>query len=95
MRAPENQVRAGHIPADDYRQGVRQVVLVNPSPVGWAGPALLTMATAGGTAGVLLLLLEVLHAAADTATAVGAAVPTVSGVGVTLRLVRKRKGGRS
>jgi hypothetical protein len=93
MRAPDAQLRAGHIPAHLIPDGTdpRTVVVVHhqAAPRDWTGPVLLALIAAGGSVGVVMTLCLLLQVAADTATAVAAAVP--AGVGLSVSL-KTRKG---
>lgn len=86
MRAPDAQLRAGHLPADIYRQlpqeGRPQVVIVQGGTRDWTGPVVLTVVASLGVGGVLLVLVLLLHVAATAA----AALPAVSVGGVTLKV---------
>jgi hypothetical protein len=87
MRAPDAQLRAGHLPADLYRQlpqedGRPQVVIVQGGTRDWTGPVVLTVVASLGAGGVLLVLVLLLHVAATAA----AALPAVSVGGVTLKV---------
>jgi hypothetical protein len=93
MRAPDAQLRAGHIPADLIPSGddPRTVVIVHhhPETRSYTGPIMLTLVAAAGTVGVIATLCVLLQIAAATATAVAAAAP--AGVGLSVSL-RRRKG---
>ncbi|MGW3813156.1 hypothetical protein [Streptomyces sp. NPDC005046] len=75
MRIPEDQLRAGHIPADLYRQippgtDVRRVVIVQETPRSYRGPILLTLLVTAGAVTVLLVLAFVVQVIAGAAVAV-------------------------
>jgi hypothetical protein len=93
MRAPDTQLRAGHIPAALIPDGTdpRTVVVVHhrPETRDYTGPILLTLVASAGAAGVVLTLCLLLQLTATTAAAVAAAAP--AGVGLSISL---RKGGR-
>jgi hypothetical protein len=93
MRAPDAQLRAGHIPADLISHGVdpRTVVVVHHQPAtrSYTGPIVLTLVASAGAVGVVLTLCLLLQIAATTATAVAAAAP--AGVGLSVSLRRKGK----
>ncbi|MET7761920.1 hypothetical protein ABZS71_07745 [Streptomyces sp. NPDC005393] len=75
MQMPEDQLRAGHIPADVYRQippgtDVRKVVIVQEAPRSYKGPIVLTLVIAAGAVTVLLVLAYVVQVIAAAAVAV-------------------------
>lgn len=87
MRQPDAQLRAGHIPADLYRQippgtDPRNVVIVQAAPRSYTGPIVLTIAVAGGVALVIFMIGVTLHIAAAGAVAV---LSATGGVGLTLK----------
>jgi hypothetical protein len=93
MRAPDAQLRAGHIPADLIPRGAdpRTVVVVHHQPAArsYTGPIMLALVVSTGAVGVVLTLCLLLQIAAATATAVAAAAPV--GVGLSVSLRRKGK----
>ncbi|MFD3622577.1 hypothetical protein ACFWWT_47110 [Streptomyces sp. NPDC058676] len=99
MRAPDAQLRAGHIPADLYRQlpdgtDARQVVIVQQAPRNYTGPVVLTMVAALGSGFVIYLLMLLVQTTADAAADIAKAAAAVGGVGVggvTLSLRKKGK----
>ncbi|MET7679351.1 hypothetical protein [Streptomyces sp. NPDC005423] len=75
MQLPEDQMRAGHIPADIYRQippgtDVRRVVIVQQAPRSYTGPIILTLVIAAGSVAVLLVIAYVVQVIAAAAVAV-------------------------
>ncbi|WP_398870504.1 hypothetical protein [Streptomyces mirabilis] len=72
---PEDQLRAGHIPADVYRQippgtDVHRVVMVQEAPRSYKGPIVLTLVIAVGAVTVLLVIAYVVQVIAAAAVAV-------------------------
>jgi hypothetical protein len=92
MRAPDAQVRAGHIPADLIPQGAdpRTVVVVQQAPRSYTGPVVLVLVAALGSGFVIYLLMLLVQTTADAAAQIATAAGTVGVGGVTLSL-RKRK----
>nr|WP_033278162.1 hypothetical protein [Actinospica acidiphila] len=92
MRAPDAQLRAGHIPAALIPDGTdpRTVVVVHHHQEArdWTGPIVLTLVVSAGTVGVVMTLCLLLQVAATTATAVAAAAP--AGVGLSVSLNRRK-----
>ncbi|MFF3661689.1 hypothetical protein [Streptomyces olivochromogenes] len=75
MQIPEDQLRAGHIPADVYRQippgtDVHRVVIVQEAPRSYKGPIVLTLVIAVGAVTVLLVVAYVVQIIAAAAVAV-------------------------
>ncbi|WP_030857240.1 hypothetical protein [Streptomyces sp. NRRL S-37] len=75
MQLPEDQLRAGHIPADLYRQippgtDLRRVVIVQEAPRSYRGPIVLTLVVVTGSVAVLLVIAFVVQAIAGAAVAV-------------------------
>ncbi|MDU8995711.1 hypothetical protein PU648_25815 [Streptomyces mirabilis] len=75
MQMPEDQLRAGHIPADVYRQippgtDVHRVVMVQEAPRSYKGPIVLTLVIAVGAVTVLLVIAYVVQVIAAAAVAV-------------------------
>ncbi|WP_314416522.1 hypothetical protein [Streptomyces sp. DSM 40484] len=91
MQLPEDQMRAGHIPADLYRQippgtDMRKVVIVQQAPRSYTGPIVLTLVVAAGSVAVLLVIAFVVQVIA------GATVAVLSATGgLTYTLNRYRK----
>ncbi|MBI0300208.1 hypothetical protein JBE04_38570 [Streptomyces sp. PRKS01-29] len=88
MRYPDAQLRAGHRPAHLIPPGAdpSRVVIVQAPPRSYAGPILLTITITGGLV-VIIIVAAITFQMAMAAAA--AAVPTVGGVGVTIRLAKK------
>ncbi|MFE5137232.1 hypothetical protein ACFRDV_06075 [Streptomyces fagopyri] len=91
MQIPEDQLRAGHIPADVYRQippgtDVHRVVIVQEAPRSYKGPIVLTLVIAIGAVTVLLVVAYVVQVIA--AAAVG--VISASG-GISYTINRRHK----
>ncbi|MEW1828585.1 hypothetical protein [Streptomyces sp. NPDC088196] len=75
MQLPEDQWRAGHIPADVYRQippgtDLRKVVIVQEAPRSYKGPIVLTLVIVAGSIAVLLVIAFVVQVIAGAAIAV-------------------------
>ncbi|WP_411761697.1 hypothetical protein [Streptomyces tunisiensis] len=75
MQLPEDQIRAGHIPADVYRQfppgtDLRRVVIVQEAPRSYTGPIVLTLVVVAGSVAVLLVIAFVVQVVAGAAVAV-------------------------
>lgn len=75
MQMPEDQLRAGHIPADLYRQippgtDVHRLVIVQEAPRSYKGPIVLTLVIAAGSIAVLLVVAYVVQIIAAAAVAV-------------------------
>ena len=75
MQLPEDQWRAGHIPADVYRQipqgtDMRKVVIVQEAPRSYKGPIVLTLVIVAGSIAVLLVIAFVVQVIAGAAIAV-------------------------
>ncbi|MFE9338595.1 hypothetical protein [Streptomyces sp. NPDC007063] len=92
MRLPDEQLRAGHIPADLYRQipsgtHAGTVVIVQEAPRNYRGPILLTLVLTGGATLVILMIALTLHIAAAGAVAV---LSATGGIGVTLKRPRSK-----
>ncbi|MET9565086.1 hypothetical protein [Streptomyces tauricus] len=98
MQLPDEQFRAGHIPADLYDQippgtDVRKVVIVQEAPRSYAGPILLTLAITLGTVLVLVVIAFVVQIIAASIVAV---LSASCGLGYTLnRATRKRELSRA
>ncbi|WP_314409713.1 hypothetical protein [Streptomyces sp. DSM 40484] len=94
MQLPEDQLRAGHIPADLYRQippgtDVRKVVIVQQAPRSYKGPIVLTLVIAAGSVAVLLVIAFVVQVIAGAAVAI---LSATGGLGYTInRTNRYRK----
>ncbi|MFG2889288.1 hypothetical protein [Streptomyces sp. NPDC048248] len=89
MRYPDAQLRANHRPAHLIPPGVdpRNVVIVQAPPRSYAGPIALTIAI---TVGASVFLIVLAHAFQIAAPAAAAALPTIGGASITLKLARKR-----
>lgn len=93
MRLPDEQFRAGHIPADLYRQipagtDLRQVVIVQEAPRNYTGPIVLTLVVTAGTVAVLLVIAFVAQIVAGAAVAV---LSASGGISYTINRRSKRK----
>ncbi|MEV5773018.1 hypothetical protein AB0L49_17415 [Streptomyces antimycoticus] len=88
MRHPDAQLRAGHRPAHLIPPGAdpSRVVIVQAPPRSYAGPILLTITITGGLVVVIIVAAITFQMAMAAAAA---AVPTVGGVGVTIRFAKK------
>ncbi|WKV79564.1 hypothetical protein HBB06_16170 [Streptomyces sp. SNU607] len=87
MRYPEDQLNAGHLPADLLGQlppgtDARRIVIVRPTPRNYTGPILLTITAAGGIALIILMIAVTLHVFAAATVAV---LSATGGVGLTLK----------
>ncbi|MFD3572516.1 hypothetical protein [Streptomyces sp. NPDC058644] len=96
MRLPDEQFRAGHIPADLYERlplgtDPRSVVIVQEAPRSYKGPILLTLAITAGCAVVLLVLAFVVQIIAASIIAV---LSASCGLSYTLNRA-SRSGGSS
>ncbi len=92
MQLPEDQLRAGHIPADLYRQlppgtDVRQIVIVQEAPRSYTGPIVLTLVVVTGSVVVLLVIALVVQAVAASVVSV---LSATCGVSYTLSRTSKR-----
>ncbi|BDD73158.1 MULTISPECIES: hypothetical protein [Streptomyces] len=97
MQLPEDQIRAGHIPADLYRQippgtDMRRVVIVQEAPRSYKGPIVLTLVVLAGSVVVLLVIAFVVQVLAGAAVAV---LSATGGLGYTINRTSKRKTLRS
>ncbi|MEV6379347.1 hypothetical protein AB0M31_07985 [Streptomyces sp. NPDC051773] len=95
MRLPDEQRRAGHIPADLYRQippgtDVRRVVIVQEAPRNYSGPIVLTLTIAAGSVVVLLVIAYVVPIIAASVVSVLSAT-----CGITYTITRSSKRGRN
>ena len=95
MQLPEDQLRAGHIPADVYRRlppgtDVRRVVIVQEAPRSYTGPIVLTLVVVAGAVAVLLIIAFVVQVVAGAAVAVLSATGGLSYV--INRTSKTRKG---
>ncbi|CAL9516851.1 hypothetical protein SUDANB108_03780 [Streptomyces sp. enrichment culture] len=95
MQLPEDQLRAGHIPADLYRQlppgtDARKVVIVQEAPRSYTGPIVLTLVVVTGSIAVLLVVAFVAQVLAGAAIAV---LSATSGLTYTLNRASKTKKG--
>ncbi|MEO3973917.1 hypothetical protein [Streptomyces sp. CAU 1734] len=93
MHRPDEQIAAGHIPADLLRHlppgtDPHRIVIVQAPPRSYTGPILLTITLAGGVALVVLMIAITLHVASAAAVAV---LSATGGVGLTLTLRKHRK----
>ncbi|MFI6695933.1 hypothetical protein ACIBLA_30135 [Streptomyces sp. NPDC050433] len=92
MHLPDEQFRAGHIPADLYRQmppgtDLRKVVIIQEAPRSYAGPILLTLTITGGVALVVLMIAVTIHVAAVASLAV---LSATGGIGLALKSPTRR-----
>ncbi|MGW4913007.1 hypothetical protein [Streptomyces sp. NPDC004270] len=75
MQLPEDQLRAGHIPADLYQRipagtDVHKVVIVQEAPRSYKGPIVLSLVLIAGSVAVLLVIAFVVQVIAGAAVAV-------------------------
>jgi hypothetical protein len=92
VQLPQDQLRAGHIPADLYRQippgtDVRKVVIVQEAPRDYRGPIVLTLVIASATVAVLLVIAFVAQVVAASAVAV---LSATGGLGYTINRTSKK-----
>ncbi|WP_121701863.1 hypothetical protein [Streptomyces sp. E5N298] len=97
MQLPEDQIRAGHIPADLYRQippgtDLRRVVIVQEAPRSYKGPIVLTLVVLTGSVAVLLVIAFVVQVVAGAAIGV---LSATGGLSYTINRTSKRKTLRS
>lgn len=95
MHLPDEQFRAGHIPAELYRQippgtDMTKVVLVQQAPRSYTGPIVLTLVITTGAVTVLLVLALVVQIIAASIIAV---LSATCGLGYSINRAGKR--GRS
>ncbi|MFC9159479.1 hypothetical protein ACFTZ8_01345 [Streptomyces fungicidicus] len=95
MQLPEDQIRAGHIPADLYRQippgtDMRKVVIVQEAPRSYTGPIVLTLLVVTGSVAVLLVIAFVAQVLAGAAIAV---LSATSGLTYTINRASKTRKG--
>ncbi|GAB1335960.1 hypothetical protein ACE1SV_25500 [Streptomyces sp. E-15] len=95
MQLPEDQLRAGHIPADLYRQippgtDVHKVVIVQQAPRSYKGPIVLTLVIASACVVVLLVIAFVAQVVAGAAVAV---LSATGGLTYTLNRTSKTRKG--
>ncbi|MEX3102272.1 MULTISPECIES: hypothetical protein [unclassified Streptomyces] len=93
MQLPEDQMRAGHIPADLYRQlppdaDLRKVVIVQEAPKSYTGPIVMTLLIIGGSVAVLLVIAFVVQVIAGAAVAV---LSATGGLSYTINRASKKK----
>ncbi|KFG02269.1 hypothetical protein IQ62_03420 [Streptomyces scabiei] len=92
MRLPDEQRRAGHIPADLYRQippgtDVRRVVIVQEAPRSYTGPIVLTLTITTGSVVVLLVIAYVVPIIAASLVSV---LSATCGITYTISRTAKR-----
>ncbi|WOX10878.1 hypothetical protein [Streptomyces sp. N50] len=97
MQLPEDQFRAGHIPADLYRQiphgtDLRKVVIVQEAPRSYKGPIVLTLVVIAGSIAVLLVIAFVVQVIAGAAIAV---LSASGGLSYTINRSKKRELSRA
>ncbi|MFE0372967.1 hypothetical protein [Streptomyces tendae] len=93
MQLPEDQIRAGHIPADLYRQippgtDLRRFVIVQQAPRSYTGPIVLTLVVVTGSVAVLLVVAFLVQVIAGAAVAV---LSATGGLTYTINRTSKRK----
>ncbi|MFF0535551.1 hypothetical protein ACWDF1_08410 [Streptomyces coelicoflavus] len=97
MQLPEDQIRAGHIPADLYRQippstDLRRVVIVQEAPRSYKGPIVLTLVVLTGSVALLLVIAFVVQVVAGAAIGV---LSATGGLSYTINRTSKRKTRKS
>ncbi|GAA2541464.1 MULTISPECIES: hypothetical protein [Streptomyces] len=95
MQLPEDQLRAGHIPADLYRRlppgtDVRRVVIVQEAPRSYTGPIVLTLVVVSGSIAVLLVIAFVAQVVAGAAVAI---LSATGGLTYTINRTSKTRKG--
>ncbi|MFC8063119.1 hypothetical protein [Streptomyces sp. NPDC057293] len=93
MQLPEDQIRAGHIPADLYRQippgtDLRSVVIFQQAPRSYKGPIVLTLVAVTGSVAVLLVVAFLVQVIAGAAIGV---LSATGGLSYTINRTSKRK----
>ncbi|MDN3255662.1 hypothetical protein [Streptomyces sp. MA25(2023)] len=93
MQLPEDQLRAGHIPADVYRRlppgtDVRRVVFVQEAPRSYTGPIVLTLVVVTGAIAVLLVIAFVAQVVAGAAVTV---LSATSGLTYSINRAARRR----
>ncbi|WP_030180397.1 hypothetical protein [Streptomyces violaceorubidus] len=93
MQLPDDQIRAGHIPADLYRQippgtDLRRIVIVQEAPRSYKGPIVLTLVVLTGSIALLLVIAFVAQVVAGAAVAV---LSATGGLSYTINRTTKRK----
>ncbi|TFV32097.1 hypothetical protein E4K10_14865 [Streptomyces sp. T1317-0309] len=93
VQFPDAQLRAGHIPADIYRQippgtETHKVVIVQQAPRSYKGPIVLTLLVIAGSVAVLLVIAFVAQVVA------GAAVSVLSATGGLSYTINRAKSHR-
>ncbi|WP_229377035.1 hypothetical protein [Streptomyces spirodelae] len=94
MDLPDEQLRAGHIPTELYRQmppgtDLRKVVIVQEAPRNYRGPILLALTITAGTVVVLLVIAFVVQVIAASIVAV---LSATCGLSYSLNRTGKTKG---
>ncbi|MFG2195683.1 hypothetical protein [Streptomyces sp. NPDC048639] len=89
MRQPDAQLRANHRPAALIPPGTHpgHVVVVQAPPRSYGGLILLTVTISAGASAVLIAAAFAFQTIAAAAAAV---VPTLGGIGVTVRLAKNK-----
>ncbi|MCL7364898.1 hypothetical protein [Streptomyces ardesiacus] len=95
MQLPEDQIRAGHIPADLYRQippgtDLRRVVIVQQAPRSYKGPIVLTLVVLTGSVVLLLVIAFVVQVVAGAAIGV---LSATGGLSYTINRTSKTRKG--
>ncbi|KAF2778921.1 hypothetical protein [Streptomyces sp. OM5714] len=95
MQLPEDQIRAGHIPADLYRQippgtELRRIVIVQQAPRSYKGPIVLTLVVLTGSVALLLVIAFVVQVVAGAAVAV---LSATGGLTYTINRTSKTRKG--
>ncbi|MEU9655019.1 hypothetical protein [Streptomyces chartreusis] len=93
MQLPDQQLRAGHIPAEIYRQipdgtDLRKVVIVQEAPRNYTGPIVLTLLIIAGSIAVLLVIAFVAQVVAASAVAV---LSATGGLSYTINRASKKR----
>ncbi|MER5992016.1 hypothetical protein [Streptomyces viridosporus] len=93
MQLPEDQLRAGHIPADLYRRippgtDVRRVVVVQEAPRSYTGPIVLTLVITAGSVAVLLVIAFITQVIAASLVSV---LSATCGISYTISRTSKKR----
>jgi len=93
MQLPEDQIRAGHIPADLYRQippgtDLRRIVIVQEAPKSYTGPIVWTVVIIAGSIGLLLVIAYVAQVIAAAAVSI---LSATGGLSYTINRASKKK----
>ncbi|CAL9510407.1 hypothetical protein [Streptomyces sp. enrichment culture] len=93
MRLPDEQLRAGHIPADLYRRippgtDLRRIMIVQEAPRSYTGPIVLALVITTGSVAVLLVIAFVTQIVAASIVSV---LSATCGISYTISRTSKRR----